>query len=433
MSLYIEYMYINFINKLPNKNNIINISSKGENNSIKIISDLDIIKLSKSIGTIISYNAKMKNEVIFNLAKLNNDKIEAFVYKIIQGLYSFNKYKKTYNENNILFYAPQYKKDKVKLMSLFKSANITRDLINEPSNKFTPLNFAKYIKKYFKNRKHVSIKVIDEKKIKILGLNLIHAVGGYSANKPRLVILDYKPINYKKTICLAGKGVTIDTGGYSVKDSMSMNNMHMDKEGACIGIGIFDNLVKQYSKNRIVCLCPLVENILSKASTKPKDIVKAYNGQTVEIVNVDAEGRLILADTLAYISKNYKPDYIFDIATLTTSSDKYCHTSFAYFTVNEKLSNIAITKSKDIGEKIIRIPPWVEYMEYIKSNVADVKNSGYKCQKGDDFMASLFLMNFIDKKYRNNWIHFDIRMMSDNNELNVAEGFGTILKIINDI
>jgi len=286
---------------------------------------------------------------------------------------------------------------------------------------------------YFKNRKQVSIKVIDEKAIKRLGLNLIHAVGGYSANKPKLVILDYKPRNYKKTICLAGKGVTIDTGGYSVKNVKSMNNMHMDKEGACISMGIFDNLVKQNSKNRIVCLCPLVENIVSNASSKPKDVVKAYNGQTVEIVNVDAEGRLILADTLAYISKNYKPDYIFDIATLTSASDVYCHTSFSYFTVNEKLSSIAASKCKDVGEKIIRIPPWVEYMEYIKSNIADVKNSGYKCKKGDDFMASLFLMNFIDKKYRNKWMHFDIRMMSDNNELNIAEGFGTILKIINNI
>lgn len=426
-------MNINFINKLPKKNNIINISSNSENNSIKITSDLDIIKLSKSIGTIIAYNAAMKNEIIFNLAKLNKYKIEAFVYKIIQGLYSFNKYKKETTKNNVLFYAPQYKLDKAKLVSLVKSANITRDLINEPSNKITPLNFVKYVKTYFKNSKKVSIKVVDEKAIKRLGLNLIHAVGGYSVNKPKLVILDYKPRNYKKTICIAGKGVTIDTGGYSVKNVKSMNNMHMDKEGACISMGIFDNLVKQNSKNRIVCLCPLVENIVSNASSKPKDVVKAYNGQTVEIVNVDAEGRLILADTLAYISKNYKPDYIFDIATLTSASDVYCHTSFSYFTVNEKLSSIAASKCKDVGEKIIRIPPWVEYMEYIKSNIADVKNSGYKCKKGDDFMASLFLMNFIDKKYRNKWMHFDIRMMSDNNELNIAEGFGTILKIINDI
>jgi len=426
-------MNINFINKLPKKNNIINISSNGKNNSIKITSDLDIIKLSKSIGIIIAYNATMKNEIIFNLAKLNKYKIEAFVYKIIQGLYSFNKYKKETKKSNVLFYAPQYKLDKAKLVSLVKSANITRDLINEPSNKITPLNFAKYVKIYFKNIKQVSIKVIDEKAIKKLGLNLIHAVGGYSANKPKMVILDYKPRNYKKTICLAGKGVTIDTGGYSVKNVKSMNNMHMDKEGACISMGIFDNLVKQNSKNRIVCLCPLVENIVSNASSKPKDVVKAYNGQNVEIVNVDAEGRLILADTLAYISKNYKPDYIFDIATLTSSSDTYCHTSFSYFTLNEKLSSIAVSKCKDVGEKIIRIPPWVEYMEYIKSNIADVKNSGYKCKKSDDFMASLFLMNFIDKKYRNKWMHFDIRMMSDNNELNIAEGFGTILKIINDI
>jgi len=426
-------MKISFINKLPKKNNIINISSHEEKGSIKIVSSFDIIKLSKSINTIINYNTNMNKEVIFNLSKLNKYKVEAFVYKIVQGLYSFNKYKKDVIKRNIYIYAPHYKSEHNKIISLVKSANITRDLINEPANKITPDKFSRYVKMYFKKSKRVNIKILNDKDIKRLGLNLIHAVGGYSHNKPRVVILDYKPAKFKKTICLAGKGVTIDTGGYSVKNIKGMNNMHMDKEGACISIGIFDNLVKQNSKKRIICLCPLVENIVSNASSKPKDIVTAYNGQTVEIVNVDAEGRLILADTLAYICKNYNPDYIFDIATLTSASDVYCNSSFSYFTTNDKISSIASKKCLEIGEKIIRIPPWVEYMEYIKSNIADVKNSGYKCKKSDDLMASLFLMNFIDKKYQKNWIHFDIRMMSENNELNIAEGFGTILKIINNI
>lgn len=426
-------MKISFINKLPKKNNIIHISSREEKGNIKIESSLDIIKLSKSINTIIDYNTNMNKEVIFNLRKLNKDKIDAFIYKIVQGLYSFNKYKNNNFKRNIKFHAPHYKAQQNKIINIVNSANITRDLINEPANKITPEKFSRYVKMYFKKSKRVNIKILNDKHIKKLGLNLIHAVGGYSHNKPRVVILEYKPLKYTKTICLAGKGVTIDTGGYSVKNVQGMNNMHMDKEGACVGIGIFDNLVKQNSKKRIICLCPLVENIVSNASTKPKDVVTAYNGQTVEIVNVDAEGRLILADTLAYICKNYNPDYIFDIATLTSASDVYCHSSFSYFTINEKLSNIASKQCLEIGEKIIRIPPWLEYMEYIKSNIADVKNSGYKCKKSDDFMASLFLMNFVEKKYRNNWIHFDVRMMSDNNELNIAEGFGTILKIINNI
>ena len=423
-------MNINFISKLPNKANTINISSYKSLNSIHIKTVLDIINLSNNISTFITYNPQMKKELIFDISKLDKNLIDAFIYKISQGLYSFEKYKKDNKCIKVLFYAPQCKGNAI--INIIKSCNFTRNLINEPSNKLTPTKFAKFIKKYFKNRKNVKIKIFDGKNIKKMKLNLIDGIGGNSHNKPQFVILDYKPNKFKKTICLAGKGVMIDTGGYSIKDVKSMNNMHMDKEGACMSVGLFDYITKHNNKNRIICLCPLVENIVSNSSLKPRDVVTAYNGQTVEIVNVDAEGRLILADTLAYISKNYNPDYIFDIATLT-GNDKYCHTSFSYFTTNNLLSNLAIKKCKEVGEKIIRIPPWIEYMEYIKSDIADVKNSGYKCKRGEDFMASLFLMNFIEKKYRNKWIHFDIRMESSNNTLNVADGYGTILKIINSI
>tara|TARA_B100000795_G_scaffold269969_2_gene261475 strand:- start:8449 stop:9720 length:1272 start_codon:yes stop_codon:yes gene_type:complete len=423
-------MNINFIYKLPNKKNIINISSYKSLNSICIKTILDIINLSNNISIFVSYNSQMEKELIFNLSKLDKNLIDAFIYKISQGLYSFGKYKKSRKCIKVLFYAPQCKNNTI--IDIIKSCDFTRNLINEPSNKLTPVIFANFIKKHFKNRKHVITKILDEKNIKKLGLNLIYSIGANSHNKPRFIILDYKPVNYKKTICLAGKGVMIDTGGYSIKNVKGMNNMHMDKEGACMSIGLFDYMTKYNSKNRIICLCPLVENIVSNSSLKPRDIITAYNGQTVEIVNVDAEGRLILADTLAYISKIYKPDYIFDIATLT-GNDKYCHTSFSYFTTNNFLSNIAIEKCKEVGEKIIRIPPWVEYMEYIKSDIADVKNSGYTCRHGEDFMASLFLMNFLEKKYRNKWIHFDIRMESSSNTLNIADGYGTILKIINSI
>ena len=167
-------------------------------------------------------------------------------------MYSFNKYKKKNFKRNIKFHAPHYKAQQNKIISIVNSANITRDLINEPANKITPEKFSRYVKMYFKKSKRVNIKILNDKNIKKLGLNLIHAVGGYSHNKPRVVILEYKPLKYTKTICLAGKGVTIDTGGYSVKNVQGMNNMHMDKEGACVGIGLFDNLVKQNSKKRII-------------------------------------------------------------------------------------------------------------------------------------------------------------------------------------
>jgi leucyl aminopeptidase len=267
-----------------------------------------------------------------------------------------------------------------------------------------------------------------------MGLRLIDAVGGSSSNKPHFLVLDYKPANSKKTICLVGKGVTIDTGGYSIKRQKTMEKMYMDKEGAALSLGLFKYLVDSKSEHHIVCLCPLVENIVSSSSVKPNDVIKSYNGTSVEIVNTDAEGRLILADALAYACKTYEPDYIFDYATLTGWSERiHCHTSFTYFTLNDKLSKDIEMYNKEYAEKSIRLPPWVEYMYYIKSNIADVKNSGYKCVNSDGMMASLFLMNFIPVKYRKNWIHFDVRLSSYNNPVNIADGFATYLEVIKSI
>jgi leucyl aminopeptidase len=286
----------------------------------------------------------------------------------------------------------------------------------------------------FKGIRNTKITVFNERHMKKMGLNLINAVGNPSQNKPRFLIIDYNPSGKKKTICLVGKGVTIDTGGYSMKRPNNMINMYMDKEGAAISIGILYTLAKQKYKNRIVCLCPLVENIVSRGSLKPNDIIKAYNGQTVEIVNTDAEGRLILADALTYACYKYKPDYLFDFATLTGWSERInCHSSFTYFTSNEKIANDIHAYGNKYCEKNIRIPAWLEYISFIKSNIADVKNSGYECKNSDGLMASLFLMNFIPIKYRKNWSHFDIRMSNYNNTVNIADGFATFYTIIKNI
>ena len=365
--------------------------------------------------------------------------VKGFVYRIIQGLYVFNKYKSIKKKySNITFYAPQLNKADIEsLFSIINYSNLSRNIINEPSNIFTPEKLGAYACGLFsntKNTKYVKVDMYNHSDIKKMGLRLIDAVGGTSRNKPCFIVLDYKPPNCKKTICLVGKGVTIDTGGYSMKSGEKMEKMYMDKEGAALSIGLFKYFVDSKSKHRIVCLCPLVENIVSDISLKPNDIIKSYNGTTVEIVNTDAEGRLILADALAYACKNYKPDYIFDYATLTGWSERiHCHTSFTFFTLNDKMAaNIEVYNNK-YAEKSIRLPPWVEYSTYIKSNIADVKNSGYKCINSGGLMASLFLMHFIPEKYRKNWIHFDVRMSSYNNPINIADGFATYLEIIKDI
>lgn len=436
-------MSINIINSIDKKtgnykHSTITVGSEATKADIIINNPLDILLNSISIKDILNN----KKDVLFNLQKLNKVFVKGFIYRIIQGLYVFSKYKSINNDiTNILFYAPQLSKADIdSLFNVLKYSNISRNIINEPSNIFTPEKLAAYACGLFDKSKNVKINNYKHADIKRMGLRLIDAVGGSSRNKPHFLVLDYKPAKAAKpakshkTICLVGKGVTIDTGGYSMKRDKHMEKMYMDKEGASLALGLFKYLVDSKSEHRIVCLCPLVENIVTDSAVKPNDVIKSYNGTSVEIVNTDAEGRLILADALAYACKNYQPDYIFDYATLTGWSERiHCHTSFTYFTLNDKLSKDIEMYNKEYAEKSIRLPPWVEYMYYIKSNIADVKNSGYKCVNSDGMMASLFLMNFIPAKYRKNWIHFDVRLSSYNNPVNIADGFATYLEILKSI
>ena len=398
---------------------------------IQINNSLDILLKSMTIKEIL-HN---KKEVSFNLQKLSKVFVKGFIYRMIQGLYVFTKYQRIKKKRaDIFFYAPQLSKADIDgLYSILYYSNLSRNIINEPSNIFTPERMAEYACKMFSHSPYIKVNNYNHKDIKRMGLRLIDAVGGSSRNKPHFVVLDYKPPKYKKTICLVGKGVTIDTGGYSMKSEKGMDKMYMDKEGASLSFGLFKYLADSKSKHRVVCLCPLVENIVTDIAMKTNDVVKGYNGTTVEIVNTDAEGRLILADALAFACKMYRPDYLFDYATLTGWSERiHCHTSFTYFTLNDTFVKDIEGHNKEYAEKSIRIPPWVEYTYYIQSSIADVKNAGYKCNSGG-LMASLFLMNFIPEKYRKNWIHFDVRLSSYNNPVNIADGFATYLEIIKGI
>jgi leucyl aminopeptidase len=425
---------INGVRERGKNGNVISVASGASVADIRINNSLDILLKSMTIKDIL-HN---KNEVSFNLQKLSKVFVKGFIYRMIQGLYVFTKYQRIKKKQaNIFFYAPQLSKADIDgLYSILYYSNLSRNIINEPSNIFTPERMAEYACKMFSHSQHspyVKVNNYNHKDIKRMGLRLIDAVGGSSRNKPHFVVIDYKPPKYKKTICLVGKGVTIDTGGYSMKSEKGMDKMYMDKEGASLSFGLFKYLTDSKSKHRVVCLCPLVENIVTDIAMKTNDVVKAYDGTTVEIVNTDAEGRLILADALAFACKTYQPDYLFDYATLTGWSERiHCHTSFTYFTLNDTFVKDIEGINTEYAEKSIRIPPWVEYTYYIQSSIADVKNSGYKCNSGG-LMASLFLMNFIPEKYRKNWIHFDVRLSGYNNPVNIADGFATYLEIIKGI
>ena len=206
--------------------------------------------------------------------------------------------------------------------------------------------------------------------------------------------------------------MTFDAGGLNLK-SESKNTFLMkgDKTGGCIVIGILKYFADIEFPCRIIGLVPLVENIISSNVTRPGDIVTSFSGKTVEIINTDAEGRLILADALAYCER-YKPDYIMDLATLTGwASSLHCDTSAIFFSPNAKLHELIHDIGEKIGERSWGMPRWLEYMKFCKSDVADVKNFGFKvngCSQGSGYMATMFMAHFVPKHCLHNWVHFDI-------------------------
>jgi len=433
-------MDIRFVSEISDTRIVIKICSRNTTAcDVYINNFVNILNTAKNIKNIIKYNKYIKDSIILDLQYLRKKFVKAFLNRIFQGLYSFGKYKsKTAITKKVSINAPQIsEKEKKEILHYIKYSQLARDFINEPSNKSTPIVFSITAANIFKKEANVKVNVLTDKEIKKQGMGLIDAIGNTSVNAARLLVIDYNPPKSqksKKTVCLIGKGVTIDTGGYTLKSSAGMLNMHMDKTGASLCVGLVKALSQNKYKNRVVAVIPLVENTISDKSVKPGNVVTAYNGQTVEIVNVDAEGRLILADALSYACKNYKPDFIFDYATLTGWSERiHCHTSFTYFTLNNKLSKNIIKYGKEYAERSFRIPAWTDYLYYIKSNIADVKNFDFGCKNSDGFMASIFLMNFIPKEYRKKWVHFDVRLLSTVNEVGIAEGFSTYLKLIEEI
>jgi leucyl aminopeptidase len=216
-----------------------------------------------------------------------------------------------------------------------------------------------------------------------------------------------------------------DAGGTNAKigDALSYA-MKSDKTGGCIVLGILEYFAKEASttKTRLVALVPLVENVASGSATRPGDIIKSHSGKTVEILDTDAEGRLILADALSF-ARRYRPDYMLDFATLTRwSAEIHCDTSAVYFTASAKLAALVEGIGEEVGDRVWGMPRWLDYMSYCKSTVADLKNADLTidgCKSGGGFMAAMFMAHFVPHRLlRERWVHFDIGHNIDGHLLN---------------
>jgi leucyl aminopeptidase len=336
------------------------------------------------------------------------------VSQIVEGckmsLYKFEKYKSK-KENNVPDLTILVSKSE-KISKAIKIADIvsngavyTKNIANLPPNECIPATLANLAKTISKNN-NMKCTIISKKELKKKGFGGITAVGQGSKNEPKLIILEYNHNSRnEKPIVLVGKAVTFDTGGISLKPSEKMDEMKFDKCGGCTVIGIMKAVSELKLSINLVGIIPSVENMPSGESYRPGDIVKLYSGKTAEILNTDAEGRLILADALSYGEKQYSPKTIIDFATLTGACIIALGTNIAgMVSNNDKLAQKILESSKRTTEEIWELPLNDDYMDMIKSDVADMKNVGIGRAAGT-ITAAAFLRNAIENTP---WAHIDI-------------------------
>ena len=279
-----------------------------------------------------------------------------------------------------------------------------RDLNNEPGNVMNPPRLVNEAKKLAAEKK-LGCKILGIAELKKMGMNGILAVNQGSVTPPALIVLEHgKEYKDKGTICLVGKGVTFDTGGISIKPSKGMEEMKYDKSGAIAVIVTMGLVADLKLPLHVVGLAPLAENNVANDPQRPGDIIRMYNGKTVEVINTDAEGRLILADILSYCAE-FKPVAIIDAATLTgmchhTFGDKTC----GILGTDQRLVETVIAAGEKVGERCWQLPLWEEYGECIKSHHSDLKNTGDGY--AGTITAAMFLKEFVPEKTP--WVHLDI-------------------------
>ena len=394
-------------------------------------------------GKIIQYAKEFKIKELsiipFNLSK---EIIESLVEGIILSSYSFEKFKTSMNNNtidNVSILIESNSKEYQKIINeisvICQSVNFGREISNLPPNECSPEYLAK-IASDIKNQ-GIKSKIISLDSMKEMGLNGIVSVGGGSINTPKLIVLKYEGTkNEENPILLVGKAVTFDSGGISIKPSEKMEEMKFDKCGGVNVIAIMKSLSSLKIKHNVIGIIPAVENMPSNSSYRPSDIIQMYNGKSVEVINTDAEGRLILADALAFGIKHYKPKLIIDMATLTGACIIALGSNIAGLIGNdEKLIKNILDISQVTHEKMWELPLLEDHHDQIKSKNADIKNIGGRAAGA--ITAAAFLSNFVENIP---WVHLDIAGTAWNQEGSLlkpynppgATGFGirTIIKFI---
>ncbi len=307
-----------------------------------------------------------------------------------------------------------------------------RDLVNESPSVTTPAYLADVARDFAKAKKSISCEILGPAEMKKLGMHALLAIARGSGEEPRFIKLSYHG-GGRKTVCLVGKGITFDTGGLSLKSSSSMETMKLDMAGAAAILGLFRVIADLKVKVNVVGLICATENMPGSRAVKPGDVVRAMSGKTIEILNTDAEGRVVLADGLSYAVQKVKPDVIVDLATLTGACMVALGEDMAGLFANDRPLGQQLLKSAEAtGEALWELPLFRGYKRQIKSEVADVKNiSGSRY--GGAINGALFLSEFVPEQIP--WAHLDIAgpaFAEKENSLSPVGGTGFGVSLLSD-
>jgi len=375
---------------------------------------LDLVKWSKSgkpndarkAGVNLAKKSNHNNILICgSIQKMSEDVIKGYLLR----RYEFSDYKNIKNTGagsvTLMLKRP---KDFAKSLSEIKAqvdgVFFTRNLVNEPANILSTIEFSKRLKKL--SDLGVSVEILEEKKLEELGMNALLGVGQGSANPSKVVVMSWKGASESiKPLVLVGKGVVFDTGGISLKPAGGMEDMTMDMGGAGVVAGTMLCLAKRKAKANVIGLVGLVENMPSSTAQRPGDIVKSMKGDTIEVINTDAEGRLVLSDVLWYAQEQFKPAGIIDLATLTGAIIVGLgYENAGVFSNDDEFCNSFLKAAGNENEGAWRMPLGPAYDKKLKSRLADMKNVGGR--DAGAITAAQFIKRFIKKDMP--WIHLDI-------------------------
>jgi leucyl aminopeptidase len=401
-------------------------------------------------GLFFSYLKKFKNirNIDFCVDSLDFDKKKLikfsseFIFGFNLKSYTFDKYKtletKKVNNKVSLTIVTIFKKDIESIYKYYDAIKqgvfLARDLVSEPPNVLNPKTYVSEIKKL--SKLDLKVKVYGERELKKLGLNALIGVGLGSVNETYLVTIEWNGKKDKKAkpLTFVGKGVCFDTGGISLKPAKFMEEMKYDMAGSAVVVGLLKSFALRKAKINAVGVVGLVENMPGGNAQRPGDIVKSFSGKTIEVLNTDAEGRLVLADALSFAEQKYKPKFIIDLATLTGAIIVSLGEEYAgLFSNNDELSKNISKASENVNEKVWRLPLHKNYDKLINSSIADVQNINYGGGAGS-ITAAQFLQRFILNKTP--WAHLDIAGMAFSKKaasLNPGGATGFGIRLLNNL